>query len=345
MRTFTLSERLGAASNVLPTALYDTFPAVLLGRVLTIASRLGLFESLNDHPQTARELASALGLHPKSAELILPALETANYLDRRGEQFHLRPQAKKWLVKSSPHYLGNFLAYIELLHDHWAHLENTIRTGKPPSTYPETFTDKEWQIYTLGMMDLAKLIIPRLMRELRIPAGATELLDLCGSHGLYAIELCKRHPHLKATIADFSQVLATTRRIVEEHRMEERITLMPCDVTRTVFEPLRHDVVLAFNIVHGFNEEANRRFFHTIGATLKRGGIVYVMDQVLPETRSGVRTLLPLMVGINLLNEIGGTIYSFEQIRAWCQGAGLTGTAKRSLPLPGLSLVSARRGN
>ena len=343
MRTFTVRERIGAAFNVLPTAIDDTFPAVLLGRVLTIVSRLGLFDTLNDHPQTPHEVASGLGLHPGSMELILPALATANYLKERRGKYDLRPQARKWLVRSSPHYLGNFLAYTEILHAHWSALESTFKNGKPPSSYPETFTEKEWRIYTLGMMDLAKLIIPRLMPELTIPAGATSLLDLCGSHGLYAIELCKRHPELKATIADFPQVLTTTREIVADHGMAKRVTLMPCDVTKSTFTPTGHDVVLAFNIVHGFDEATNQRFFKTIGGALKPHGIVYIMDQLMPATRTGARAILPLMVGINLQNETGGTIYSFAQIRGWCELAGLGTTQHRRLSLPGVSLVLARK--
>src|SRR5439155_1084403 len=134
-------------------------------------------------------------------------------------KFSLAPQASKWLVKSSPQYIGNFLAYIELLQVHWMHLEETIK-GKPPKTYVETFTKNEWHTYTMGMMDLARLIMPHLLPKLHIPSGAKSLLDVAGSHGLYSIELCRRYPQLEATIADFPEVLGTTRTIVADNRLQ-----------------------------------------------------------------------------------------------------------------------------
>lgn len=343
MHTFTLKERIGAASNVLPTAVYDAFPNVLFGRILVLARKLGVFESLHHRPQTPRELALALGLDQRGVELILPALESAKYLRHKGGKFSLAPQSTKWLLASSPHYLGNFLAYIELLQSHWMYVEETLRTGRPPSIYPETFTDREWRVYTLGMMDLARLIIPRLLPHLTIPPGASALLDLCGSHGLYSIEMCKRSQQIIATIADYPQVLTTTREIVNTHGMADRITLLPCDVTSTAFPTGKYDIVFAFNIIHGFDEEMNRRLIASASSALKPGGIVHIVDQLEPTSSKGAQTLLPLMIGINLLNEIGGSIYSFSRIRAWCDAAGFAEVRERKLSLPGVSLISGRK--
>ena len=113
--------------------------------------------------------------------------------------------------------------------------------------------------------------------------------------------------------------------------------------TEAKFETAKHDVVLAFNIVHGFSDEVNRKLFNAIAATLQRGGIVYVMDQLKETGRSRIDRLLPAMVGLNLLNEIGGDVYSFETIRDWCESTGLTGVMIHRLSIPGLSLVSARK--
>jgi|ERR1041385_6760202 cyclopropane fatty-acyl-phospholipid synthase-like methyltransferase len=343
MQIFRLKERFAANLNLLPTAIYDAFPSVLFGRILVIASRLGVFESLHQRPQHAGELAKSLGLHPKSLELILPALTAGHYLKKRGDAYSLAPQAEKWLVKSSPHSMRNFLAYIELLHSHWMYLEETVKQGKPPETYIETFGKKEWEIYTLGMMDIAKLILPHLLPKIKLSADVRTLLDLCGSHGLYSIELCKRYPTLKATIADFPEVLQTTGSIIKQHHLEGRIKVKPCDVTKTTFEPEHFDVVFAFNIIHGFSDDTNRTFLRTIASTLKRGGLLYILDQLKNELSSGVDRLLPLMVGLNLLNEIGGNVYSFDEIKAWCSEAELGHTKAYRLSLPGVTLITASK--
>ena len=341
MLTLTPKEHLYSTLNLLPTAIYDSFPAVLFGRALVLACRLGIFESLSRRSQSPAGLAESLQLHPKGAEILLPALCAGGYLKKSGEKYHLAPQAKKWLVRSSPQYIGNFLAYIELLHSHWSYLDQTLKQGKPPQTYVEMFTEKEWEIYTLGMMDLAKLIIPHLLPTVRLPRNAQALLDVGGSHGLYSIELLKRNPSLNATIADLPQALRTTERIVADHGLTDRIRLLPCDITNNSFEPQHFDVVLAFNIIHGFDHQTNRKLFDRIVLSLRNGGIIYILDQLMDDHARGLGKFLPLMVGLNLLNEIGGTAYSFDQIESVCRAAGLENVKRFQLSLPGVVLVRA----
>lgn len=343
MRNVNFTELLAAKFNLLPTAIYDAFPSVLFGRLLVLSVKLGVFESLNKREQSSEELASSLSLPLKSVDVILPALTATKYLRKNGEGYSPAPQARKWLVKSSPHYIGNFLSYVELLHSHWMYLEETLKQGKPPRSYAEFFTGKEWETYTLGMMDLAKLIMPHVLPKLKLPAHARTLLDICGSHGLYSIELLKRHPHLSATIADFPQVLETTKGIVTKQQLEHRISLLPCDVTKTIFKSQQYDVVLAFNTIHGFDRERNESFLRAIASTLKPKGKLFILDQFSDERTAGVERMLPLMVGVNLLNEIGGNVYRFEEIRLWCEAVGLCQVGHSNLTLPGVSLVSASK--
>jgi hypothetical protein len=98
--------------------------------------------------------------------------------------------------------------------------------------------------------------------------------------------------------------------------------------------------VFLFNIVHGFDEDSNRNLIARASGALRDGGRLFILDQV---TGTGHTSLLsrfmPLMVGLNLLNEIGGSAYSVDQIREWCRDA----SAFRVMPLrfPGVTLIEA----
>jgi 2-polyprenyl-3-methyl-5-hydroxy-6-metoxy-1,4-benzoquinol methylase len=343
MSDFRFTERAAANLNLLPVALHDAFPAVLFGRVLVLSTRLGLFEALEHRPLNAGEVSAEVKLPGESTELLLASLRAKGYLKKRREHYSLAPQARKWLLRSSPHYIGNFLHYVELLHAHWITLEHSLRYGKPERGYTETFTPREWQIYTDGMMDLARLILPRLLPKLRLPEDARSLLDIGGSHGLYSIELCKRTPGLRATVADLPPVLERTREIVREHGLSDRISLLPCDVTSSSFDLARYDVALLFNIVHGLAPAHNRALLGRIAAALKPGGMIFILDQFKREQSRGADRFLPLMVGINLLNETGGNAYDAGEVRAWCLEAGFTKVGTQRLFLPGLGLLSARK--
>jgi hypothetical protein len=50
-----------------------------------------------------------------------------------------------------------------------------------------------------------------------------------------------------------------------------------------------------------------------------------------------------LMVGLNVLNEIGGSVYTFERISKYCTDAGLQDVRLHRLRLPGVSLVRAEK--
>jgi SAM-dependent methyltransferase len=345
MRAVRLSERIAASLNQLPTAIYDTFPAPLFGRVLVVASNLGLFELLDRNFSTPADIARQAAIPQHSASLILNALESGGYVAKRSDgAFTLTRQARKWLLPTSPHSIRNFLAYIAILHRHWMNLEETLLSGKPAATYVETFTETEWQTYTLGMMELARLFLPFVMARLKLPANPRSMIDLGGSHGMYTIELCQRYPSIYgATIADYPEVLSTTASIVRQHKLDDRITLLPCDLTTVTFDADSTNIVLAFNIVHGFTADVNRRIVMNAANALRPGGVLYVLDQVRVERSRGVDGLIPAMVGINLLNEIGGSVYTIEEIRSWCQAAGLKDVRHVRLNIPGVSLVSARK--
>ena len=74
--------------------------------------------------------------------------------------------------------------------------------------YYEMYGEREWRVYVMGMRDLARLLLPHVIGKVLPAADARQLLDIGGSHGLYAIECCKRRPGLHATVMDFAMPLA-----------------------------------------------------------------------------------------------------------------------------------------
>lgn len=336
-----LRERLAASFNLLPAAVPDTLVSVLFGRLLVAALKLGVFEALSGDPRSIEELSGNLKIPERSAALIAESLEAGGYLRRKGKRYGLSVQSKKWLLKDSAFSIGNFIEYIGLLHERWSTLEETLRAGKPPRSYVESFGANEWRVYTLGMKDLARLTLPRIRHRFVLPASSRTLLDVGGSHGLYSIALCRRYPKLSATIADFPQVLAHTRNIVDESGLGKRITLLPCDVTRSLPRTGSFDAAIAFNIAHGFDAETNRSLFASIAAALRPAGVLYVLDQVRDDRRRGMSRMLPLMVGVNLMNETGGTTYTREELESFIRGAHFGPVRPAARPLPGVSLMSA----
>ena len=119
--------------------------------------------------------------------------------------------------------------------------------------------------------------------------------------------------------------------------MLERVTLLPGDFLADSL-PTDQDIILAFNVIHGLSDEQNRLLFERLLSALTTGGRLYVLDQLRPSgRRSSLEGFLPLMVGLNLLHEIGGGVYDRDDVIRW-SGRART-VRKRRLWIPGVSLL------
>jgi SAM-dependent methyltransferase len=141
---------------------------------------------------------------------------------------------------------------------------------------------------------------------------------------------------------DFPQALETARRDALETGLAGRLAFLPGDFMEHSFPP-GQDVVLLFNIIHGFSREANRSLVRKALDALRPGGRLYILDQFTAlQKGSRVARFIPLMVGLNLLSEIGGTSYGIDDVKEWC-GPGAAVRRKR-VGLPGVGLVEVVAG-
>lgn len=337
----TFLERFLHRLHLLPTPIMDAFGGVLFGRALAIALRRGVFEALAlDHKDVA-DIAAHTHLNIAGVELLLESFVAVGYVRIDHNHYSLTAETRKWLLKDSPSYIGNLVRYFETLYERWGYLEHSLEHGIPPRRYYEKFTAEDWKVYVHAMRDLARLIVGEVMKRIDLPESSRQLLDLGGSHGLYAIECCRRHPMLKATIIDLPEALRHTEQIVAEERMTDRVRPVAGDFMRMEL-PSAQDCVFLFNVIHGLTEEENRALINRAFQTLTPGGKLYILDQLREERRgSGLAKFMPLMVGLNLLNEIGGNTYAYAQVQSWCKGAA---SVKRiRLRTPGISLVEVSR--
>lgn len=337
-----LFERVLLRLHLLPIPIMDTFPNVLFGKALALAVRRGIFEALANVPRTAAEIASRARLSVGGTELLVQSFLQTGYLHASGNRYALTNEAKKWLLQDSPTYVGNLIYYFETLYGRWSYLEHSLEHGFPPRRYFDSFSDEDWRVYVYGMRDLARLLLPDVVKKILLPNAPRHLLDLGGSHGSYSIACCRRYPTLTATIIDFEEPLRHATSLIAEGGMTDRVHLCPGDFTRIDLPP-EQDAVLLFNVIHGFSGQENQRLITRAMEALSPDGSLYILDQLRDKQRGrgGVAKFIPLMVGLNLLNEIGGNTYSDAEVRSWLGNARVVRTFR--LRLPGVTLLEARR--
>ena len=338
--------------NALPVPLFDTPLAPGIAQVLVTACELNLFDTLADDALTLDVLAERLECHPQGLELLLNVLVSAGYIQRRQGRYRNSRVARRWLLSNSPTSVAPYIIHSPDIVAIWKHLPAAIKTHKPSLRLPyeEDASDPEVQRqlerHYAGLAALASVIGREVIYKIRLPKGASSLVDIGGSHAAYSAMLCHKYPHLQATVLDIQPGIDAGMRTVERQQLAKQIHFVVTDLLRDAFEqqfPATFDAALYFHIAHLLQPEQNRVLLNKVIATLKPGGQLFFVDQVINHTPLSrlANTMVQLMA---LTAEIvGGTCYSFAEVKDWLQSCGMEQVRQHRLLTPGATLISARK--
>jgi SAM-dependent methyltransferase len=312
-------------------------------RILHTAVALGVFDALDAGGRTAAEIATHLETNPRATELLLNALVAMRLVRKDRERYRETEIARTMLAAASPTSYADMIRFDAALWPLWEHLPEAVRSGTPPRA-PDAFQSSptETARFIQGMDSLVRARGDAgVLAEHLALAGNERLLDVGAGPGTYAIELCRRHPTLRATIADLPGTLAITRGYVTASGFDDRITLVACDY-RCDPLPGDHDVVFMSNVIHGEDEATNRQLMQRAAEALVPGGRLLIKDHITDD--SGTSPAVAAIFSITMLLFTHGRDYSFPEIRAWLVDAGFSRVEVDALP-PGLlsSLVIGYR--
>jgi 2-polyprenyl-3-methyl-5-hydroxy-6-metoxy-1,4-benzoquinol methylase len=335
-------EAAALAGGLVPTPLLDTLVALLLAQTVLTATRLGVFEALEDGPLCAEEVAARCAADPDAMEKLLGALAGAGYLSADSGRYTLSSSARKWLLKDSPHSLHDAILYQAIDGEYIARMEEYVRTGTPLRIHA-AMGEGEWKLYQRAMYAGAGFSVAEFARRIPVPRGARTLLDIGGAHGRYAVALCERHPGLRATILDLPDAVREAAPLVARSGLSERVTYRVGDaLTFDLGEDL-YDIVIINNLVHHFDEAANRALTCRVARALRPGGVVAI-GEVIRSSSTGKPSQVGALTDLYFaLTSEAGT-WSFAEMASWQRDAGLIPRrGVRLLTAPGGGLQIARK--
>jgi len=177
-----LFESIAVGLNVAPVTIVDTHMAFIRARAIMVATKLGVFDALAAGPLDAQEVAAACGTSPGATRHLLNALAGAGYLGFEGSKFSIGPIARKWLLSSSEASLRDKVLFEFYEWKLVEQIESFVKSGRSEDLHRD-MSDAEWNSYQRAMRALSGLIAPEIVRRAPVPAGATSMLDIGGSHG------------------------------------------------------------------------------------------------------------------------------------------------------------------
>ena len=328
--------------NMAPIPLVETQIYFTVARAIMAAAELGIYESIGKQRKTAEEVAKDCRTDPQATTNLLNSLVGIGYVSYSHGKYLLRSKLRKWLLKESDSNLIGKLRF--QLHEwNWVgRMEEYVRTGKPLELH-SSIDPLMWESYQEGMRDLSVNAAREVASKIQMPAGATQLLDIGGSHGLYSIELCKKHPGLSSTILELPGAIASASSIAKRYDKTGRVHYKEGNALTDDLGENVYDMVMLNNVVHHFTEEQNIALAAKIYKALKPGGI-HAIGEVIRSDKPGAGGVLAASTSIYFSMTSSSGNWSENEISSWQTKAGMQKQKSISLmTVPGWKIIIAKK--
>lgn len=328
-----------------PAPLLDLFGAASF-EALTLSLDMGLVDALDREELALDEIATRFDADENGIRILLDFLAAQGYVAERAGRYRNTGMTTKWLTSGSKTNLAPWLSFWnELVLPFWErHLERAVLDGKPPKTIYEWFDEEptRWQTAQDGFRAAAAVVVDDITERVEVPNGPSKLLDVGGGHGLFAIELCREHPDLEATVFDNPDALEAARREIRAAGMENRVTTAAGDYWTDDLGS-GYDIALVFNVIHAHDDAENRRLLERVGETLRPGGRIVILDQLEGSARLPVGKSFLGFEGLTYLSTLGAKTHPYEDVAEWLRSTEFENVTRSTIRLggPGSTLVQA----
>ena len=202
--------------------LVDVYPSF----ALLAGMQLDLFTPLKAGPMRPKQIANAIGVDVAKLKPLLYALVAAELLTVEGDRFANTDEANHFLVRGSPAYMGGIHPLYADLWDAALQTAESIRAGQPQAKHDYTQMPREALETFYEGLHPGALTTGRTLVENYGLSSCQRLLDVGGGSGGVAIAVVKACPHIRATVADVSNVTPITQRFVTEAGVSDRVKVI-----------------------------------------------------------------------------------------------------------------------
>ncbi len=331
VRAETLIEQVGLWLGLAPTPLVETHIGATLARSVVAGVRLGLFEGLREGPLTHTEIAARCGLDQAASKRLLDALVACGYLRLAHGRFGLKAKSRKWLLRDAPNSIRDKILLQAIEWGWLAQLDDFVRTGRPIDFHTE-MSAEDRDLYHRSMRALAGLAGREVAWRTPVPREARLMLDLGGSHGHYAAEICRRHPGLNAQVLDLPNAVDMAAPLLAAENMGDRVVHVRGDVLQADLGVQRYDLIFMANLAHHLDREENQALAIRAERALRPGGFFVIQEPArLERPERGGQTAALLGLYFALQSRPNVNTWSAVEMADWQRQAGLR--PRRPIPL------------
>ncbi|HEV2618888.1 MAG TPA: methyltransferase [Acidobacteriaceae bacterium] len=323
VRSETLIEWLALRLGFVPVPLFDTHIASMLARSVMAGVELGIFEALAEGAKSAAAVAARCGTEAQATSHLIDALLSSGYLRTRNQLFELTAQSRRWLLRDSRHSICDKILLQQVEWRWLTELEGFVRSGRPLD-FHSTMSSSERALYHKSMRALAGIVAPESARRIPVPKDARLILDLGGSHGHYAAEICRRWPLMRADVLDLPEAVEKAAPLLAAESLGKRLVHVTGNVLVSDLGCERYDLILMSNLAHHFDDLANGQIAQRVARALKPGGVFTIQEPV-ATIRPGAGRQTGALLGLYfaLQSAPGAKTWTSDQLVKWQVEAGL----------------------
>jgi SAM-dependent methyltransferase len=331
----------------------------MVGRYLSVAADVGLFEALAAGPATTEQLAHATGMPQRTLRILANALVAAEFVELHDGRYHYRQTATIGLGERGFPAGSQLAARLgdRLLAASVAVWQEFARLCAPQSeiarhagsdgltswwrlwhlvVYPQwaglaqalredtaTFRDQlsveQQRLHVAGIAFLTASAADTLAR--RYPFGhQRRVLDLGGGAGSFLVAAVKRHRNIAATLFELPAVAALARELLADDPAARAIQIIAGDFFETPIPP-GYDAIILANVVHLFSPARNLALLRRIRASVPPSARLLLVDFWTDPTHTRP-AFAALLAGAFQTISGEGDVYSAEELDQWLAASG-----------------------
>ncbi|MER5939488.1 methyltransferase [Streptomyces sp. NPDC001928] len=309
----------------------------MAAQTLRAAVRLRVVELVGDTPRTATAVAADAGTESQPMIRLLRALTGLGLLEEHAPgSFSVTP-AGALLDSGRPDSLTSFVRMFTepAIVRAWEHLDGSVRTGEIAF---DTVFGTDFFSHLAHHPELSQAFNAAMSQAVAETAAVlpyaydfgrfTRVTDVGGGDGTLLAALLDAHPELTGAVFDTAQGLAEAPKTLERHGLGERCSLLAGDFFRSV--PGGSDLYLMKSVLHDWTDEQAVTILTHCREVLPPGGIVLIVEPVLPEVvdtsaRAAVSDGgVTYLSDLNMLVNVGGRERTRQDFEDVCRRAGLS---------------------
>lgn len=309
-------------------AVMELLAAGWLTQAIHAAAELGVADALADGPRTGAELAERIGADEDGLHRLLRLLIAHGIFARRRDgRYALTPMAKALRSDSAVSLRDAALFFGSALHrDHWSHLVDAVRTGKPVgqalhgmSFFEHVQANRQLgKLFDNAMTSIGTLSLGPLLAAYDFTRFDT-VVDIGGGEGTLIAEILRGAPRSTGILFDLPEVAEAAAAHLAVRGVAERCTIERGSFFDTV--PQGGDVYILKHILHDWPEQDAGCILGAVRAAMKPDVRLVIVELVLPENH---RPHPGKFVDLEMLVNVGGRERTAAEYREFLARYGFT---------------------